>query len=341
MCGTTGLFIGCERAPTCARRLILDSLTVEPDVAENHPYRSPFATWHDRASVRRAPRRVVQRPSADAFYFDPELVPVATHPLVARLPRQNIDELLIRHLYRYLRFTEYLETLVVNHTALGLAMGTVLPGLPRQMRDDAYHVYCDEAYHAQFSADLINQVEQLSGVDAPQTETPHFMVAFEQLVATHEPADRPLLELLFVIVSETLITGTLASVPANANMPAAVTQAVRDHAIDEGRHHTYFGNLLSLVWAAMPPDQISRVGPAIPKLIRCFLAPATEVVARDLMQVGVTGPGSVQVIADTFRPDLVDDQIRIAAHQTIRHFKRAGALDAAIVEDCLHRDGFL
>jgi hypothetical protein len=158
MCGVVGLFVGCSALTVCPMTMFAADRGADRDTEAELEYRSPFGNWFDRATVRKAPRRLLEPEDAGRYPFSPDLVPLAAHPLVRALPPRAFERVLIQHLYRYLDFTAKLEHLVVNRTVLGIAHDTIGVELPEAMRFDAYKIYCDEAFHALFSADLARQV---------------------------------------------------------------------------------------------------------------------------------------------------------------------------------------
>ena len=257
------------------------------------------------------------------------------------LAPDRFEQVLIRHLYRYLRFTVYLETMVVNHTAVGLATGTALPDLSPSQRLDAFRIYCDEAYHALSCADLIQQVERASGIPAPAEPVPAFMPRLGKILADTEPEHRTLVELMFVIVSETLITGTLAQVHTRPDMSSAVARSVQDHALDEGRHHVFFADLLGHVWRRLTPAQAAAVGVRLPDLVMCFLAPDPTRAVDDLVSVGIPRRRAQDAVDETFGDESVEADVRQAASATIRRFTDVGAMEIPEVSDALAAAGLV
>ncbi|WP_445337073.1 diiron oxygenase [Clavibacter sp. CFBP 8614] len=326
MCGTVGLFVGCAAAafcPVARTQGTTDAAGVPPD-APPPDYRSAFSSWDARASVRSAPRRVL-RPDAGLALFPEELVPVAAHPLVRALGPEVLVGMQTRQLYRYLHFTAKLEHLVVNHVALGIANGDVRVPIPEQMRFDALKIYCDEAYHAYFSVDLIRQAEQLTGIAPPKAdEEPFFLVRLRGLQALHEPRLAGLIELAFTIVSETLISSTLTDVGRGVRVDPAVTDAVHDHALDEGRHHAYFAAYLEHLWGSLDPGQREFVAQLFPRLIDVFLDPDRPSVAAELAAYGLPPDQIEQVLADVFSDDIRHAYNRATAAKLLAYL---GALD--------------
>ncbi|MFJ6671651.1 diiron oxygenase [Actinosynnema sp. NPDC091369] len=315
MCGSVGMFLGCTALSACP---LAELLRGGGDV----DYRSPFDRWDERASVRRTPRRLV---AEEGRYFPSELMAVADHPLVRALSPEAFSTVQLRHLHRYLRFTIELETKYVNPVALALASHGYGLDLPPRMRLDAMRVYTDEAYHALVATDLLMQSEARSGV-AERRRPPGFAAAFARLVDAAPRRRTALLELVFVGVSETLITGTLSQLPRAREAPSGLRDAVRDHASDEARHHRYFSAVLAEVWSALSPADRVEVGALVPALIDIFLRPDLGPVAADLVEAGLSEDEAALVVAETMGEDRVAAQRARVAESAVRAFEAAGAL---------------
>ncbi|WEH33231.1 diiron oxygenase [Streptomyces sp. AM 4-1-1] len=337
MCGIVGLFVGCSTHSHCPKKLILDSAAPASEEAEagtpvvpapdNSGYNSPFRSWDTRASVRSTERRTLREGDAARPYFSPELVPLARHKYIQDLRPDLYDEVLIQHLYRYLDFTMKLEHLVVNRTALGIAQATVGVAVPEDMRFDAYKVYCDEAYHALFSMDLLRQVRQRTGIEPRLPELPYFLRRLQELQEEAGAENRHLMELVFVIVSETLISGSLMELPQDGDVVPAVREVLRDHALDEGRHHTYFAIFLKYLWGQLGPSERRTAALMVPRLIHTFLRPDTDAMRAELEGYGFAREAARQVVAEVLPETLIRESARSSAAQTIRLFSSLGALD--------------
>jgi P-aminobenzoate N-oxygenase AurF len=336
MCGTAGLFIGCAALSYCPRRM----LWPEPDEApEISGYRSPFRNWHDRASVRRAPRRTLQDGEDTGHFFSPELVPVARHSLIRALPPADFETILIRHLHRYLEFTAQLEYLVVNRTIAGIAHGSVGVEVPEDMRHDALKMYCDEAYHALFSVDLACQVTRRTGIKRLAAR-PFFVTRLDQILADLAAAERGLAELLFVIISETLISASLAEVPSGQDVASAVRETIQDHAVDEARHHAFFAMFLRMLWGQLTAGERKQAGLLVPQMIDAFLHPDIRAIAEDLRDQGISADDAEQVVAEIYTSNLVRDHMSITSRQTRKHFRELGAFDDPEIAEAMASWGF-
>jgi hypothetical protein len=248
--------------------------------------------------------------------------------------------MLIQHLYRYLDFTAKLEALVVNRTALGIALGTVGVDLPAEMRFDAYRIYCDEAYHTLFSVDLARQVEAATGVAPVLPDTPYFLHRLAAIQQEAAPEDRALVELLFVIISETLISATLAEVPDSDDVVPTVRETVADHAQDEGRHHAYFAVFLKFLWGQLTRAQRQRAALWVPRLADAFLGPDLAAVRGELTGYGMRRTEVDQVLAETFAADRTGRHRTAMARHTLRYFEELDAFDSQEGREALWEHGF-
>jgi para-aminobenzoate N-oxygenase AurF len=292
-------------------------------------YKSAFTSWHSRASVRTKPRRQIadEEPSG-LVYFPPELVPVAQHPLVQALGAETVDRVLIQNLHTYLEFTSELEHGAVNPVAAMISRRRSGFDLPETMIEDAYKIYTDEAWHAQFSDDLQRQVAVTTGVGPSVFEEPNFFRKLNGFQLQLGRDEQRLVMIFFTIVSETLISAILSGIPSDPRVVGAVRELVADHAQDEGRHHAYFSRLLEFAWPRLNQAQRALVGPLLPEMILAFLEPDFVAIAGNLRACGLGAEQIDQVMTESYPADHVRAAIRAASRQTIRHFERVG-----IVED--------
>jgi len=200
-----------------ARSDLITPAGTEPTRPEPVGYESRFDGWFARASIRSRPQRVLL--PGEYLYFTPELAPWATHPLVAGQGEAAVRRVLIRRLYDYLHFTIELEQLAVIPIATAIARGRSGLDLPAGMRSDAYKIVTDEAWHAQFSFDLLEQVEAATGIRRRQPVLPAFVGRLDRIREQLDPGTRGLEGLLFSIVSETLISAILADLPRDPRLP--------------------------------------------------------------------------------------------------------------------------
>ncbi|MFG1838770.1 diiron oxygenase [Micromonospora sp. NPDC049175] len=311
---------------TCAPRGLAD-------IAVGAEYRSRFDKWDRNAAVRSRPLRKLEPATTAQVYFPPELVPVRSHPLVAELGDSAHHRLLVHALYQYLHFTSELEDTAVIPVTMELSRGRSGLQLPAGMRRDAFNIVTDEAWHAQFSYELHTQIVENSAVPSPAFGVPQFvgrLATISNRLRTHIPALGPL---LFAVVSETLISSLLAEVPHDRRLPTAVRQTVADHAVDEGRHHAYFRDVLRLLWRALTPAERSMAGPWLPAIVMAFLEPDYAAVADSLALLGLRADQIEAVLTESYPRDRVLATVAAAARSTISYCEEVGALSDAATRD--------
>lgn len=303
-------------------------------------YGSRFQRWEQRASVRRPPRPCSTVESG-TLYFPPEQVPVLGHPLVRSLGADTKHRLLVRRLYDYLNFTVELEQLAVIPIAMKISRGQAGLHLPSEMRSDAFKIVTDEAWHAQFSYDLIRQVERETGIPYATPVTPAFVGRLDA-IRVRLPAElRGLEGLLFAVVSETLISRILADLPRDRRLPTAVRDIVHDHAMDEARHHAYFRSVLQHLWPALDISLRRHAGQWIPEMVFAFLEPDYDSAAASLHDVGLTGEQIADILTDSLPRTQVVRDVAHAASAAVRYFQEVGALRDGATKDAFVRSGLI
>jgi hypothetical protein len=306
-------------------------------------YHSRFDNWDDRASVRTKPRRTMAAGNPDLPFFPPESVPALAHPLVIAHGPDTARRILVHSLYQYLHFTTVLEQTAVLPVTTSIAMNGGGLELPVRMRADAFKITTDEAWHAQFCYEFILDVAKVTAVAPDATVTPDLVRRLAVIRAGFPPGDAALVDLVFAVVSETLVSGLLSDIPKDRRLPTPVRALVADHAADEGRHHAYFRDVLTRLWPQLSAAQRRLVGPRIPDFVHAFLDPDIPAARAILLSSGVPPRAVTDIVADSYQWPPARD-IRRAARATVRCFRDVGALDdpataAAFDAAGLHGDG--
>jgi hypothetical protein len=290
--------------------------------------------WDTKASVRVKPRRMLHDEEAlGRVYFSPELVPVARHPAVAALGPEAVRAVQVQHLFRYLDFTTQLELEVVNTASRDIALGKIRAALPDVMREDAFKLCTDEAHHAYFSDDMKRQVAAATGIAPLELGTPRFLDRLRALQAELPSGLRPMAELLFTVVSETLISTILCQIPKDKRVVSAVRHIVADHAEDEGRHSAYFSQLFGYLWPQLSVSERAVLGPQLPHYVLAFLAPDQTAVRRSVETLPLDRATAERVVAETYPKAEVHASARDASLVTMRLFENYGLLDNRRIRD--------
>lgn len=272
--------------------------------------------------------------------FPRRLVPVVGHELVRNGSPDVYFKLLTRHLMSYLDFTEELEHKVVNQVTYNIGRRTTGFTLPEEMADDAWKIYIEEAIHAKSSDDLLRAIQLSSGVLFQTPPTHPFLVSLGRIM-DENPGYEQLIMLFFSIVSETMISGILSDIPRDKSVQSNVREVIREHSIDEGRHHKYFSQLLNFVWPQLSEEQMDVIGPLFPFFILDFLRPNLENVRRDLEYVGFSESKSTQIVEDSYSEfDFIGNAKKVSRH-TLRYLRDADVFRSQIVVDAFGEKGLL
>ncbi len=297
--------------------------------------------WYDQAGIRVDPRRILEvELQAGRNYWPPNLAPHVTHPVLDQLSGQARQELLIRQLYQYLQFTANYELSVINRATGMIANNRSGIPLSTQVRLDAHKIYTDEGYHALYSSDMIRQVERTTGVRFHEYDFDRFVRYLDEL-EQQTPELRSVVQMLVVVVFETLITGTLTQIPKDGNVVEAVRDIVTDHAEDEGRHHAFFSGFFPLLWGTLDARQRTQLGRLVPQMIVRPLEPPEAVIRASLERAGLGRDEVEQVVTESYPRDAVMAGIRRTARSTLRLFGNHGLYDDREVRHAFDAAGLL
>ncbi len=303
-------------------------------------YHSAFGSWDKRSYVRAKPPQ--DAPFEEGLhYFSPDLTPLLqSEEVLQTISPERREELMVHQLYAYLRFTVRLEMGPVNEIATLLSIPGFLPWIAQDRRSDAIKIYTDEGAHAQMSHSLVARVVEATGI-APLDVEPQFMLELQDLLQNQPPAFQPFVKLFFVIVSETLITGSLNRLPKDERVQKAVRGVADDHAQDEGRHHKYFKSLFQYIWPGLPLQWQTQVGVLLPRMLRAFLAPDRGYlfgVARRFPEELVEPE---RVVDELMTSPATREGILVSADPSLRIFDSAGLFENPVIAEAFEQNGLL
>jgi len=313
----------------------------ESTVHQGRGYISPLEHWDTRSAVRSKPRRLFEERDAGRSFFSAAITPVASHPLVLSRGKDLGDRLLTLRLYSYLDFTTVLEQHIVNPVLLRLTRDAFGFALPDDMKFDAHRIYCDEAYHAHFSVDIKRQVSVCTSIVPPAATDPEFAQAIRKAQQSVPRDLRALAELCAVVVSETLISGTLSGVPADPTVAGPIRDMFADHAADERTHHAYFTRVLETAWPQLDRSSQETLSPLFGDFITAFLMPDLRAQRQMLRLADFKDQEIEQIIyeAQPFNQSLAD--ARHAARSTMRLLERTGILQNTRTRDYFAQLGLI
>ncbi|MDG4792748.1 diiron oxygenase [Micromonospora sp. WMMD1082] len=300
-----------------------------------------FEHWYERAGVRMDPRRLIDVDDDIHKAFFPEhLVPHLNHPLVGPDDYELRRYLTAQHLYQWLNFTMHFEVAVVCRATQQIADGSTGLALTPQSRMDAYRIVVDEGYHSLYSLDVQHQLEARSGILGLPYDFGPFITGLDA-VGEDMPQHRRLVQLLQVVVFETLITSILSDIPKDESVVDVVRAIVRDHAIDEGRHHAFFANFFRHLWGQLDAPTRKLVAEYLPHLVVRSLQPATRPAYAALTASGFSEARAREIVAESYNPESVLKGIRHSAAKTINLFEQVGVLDLPGTRDGFRTAGLI
>ncbi|MGW8331163.1 diiron oxygenase [Streptomyces sp. NPDC055897] len=301
-----------------------------------------FDAWYEKAGVRSTVRRTLgdDEEIHTKDFFPERLIPHLWHPDVQAQEAPLRRYLAAQHLYQWLEFTSHFEVAVVCRATQLIAQNQCGLELPRNVRMDAFKICADESYHSLYSLDVVDQVVQRSGIDSLGFDFRQFLSNLDAVGDLHH--DRAaLVQLLQVVVFETLITSILADIPADQQVLTLVRDTVRDHAIDEGRHHAFFSLFFKHLWGQLDSQDRYFTAHALPEIILRSLQPTTRPATDALRKAGFAEPRVREIIADCYDRDSVLDGIRFASAKTVRLFEQFGVLDVPGGREAFLKAGLL
>jgi hypothetical protein len=274
-----------------------------------------MADWYDRACVKRKQRIIIApEDSRQKSFFSPTLSPISQHPLVNN--KRLSGDMQVHYLYNHLQFTTKLEMELINPVVGEIALGKTGIILPVDMRKEAFQIYTDEAYHGCVYYDAGLQVEKVTGI-RPLLPSFHYFHYLELLESLMPPELKALVKIAAVIVSETLISGTLSLTIKDKRIIPGVQELIADHASDETYHRQYFTRFFPFFWSQLSSKDKEQIASLFPELINSFLKPDNFSFKLVLQQAGFTSEEILRIIEESYSPGDSQDVVQQAAKHTI------------------------
>ena len=302
-------------------------------------YRAQMSKW-------RAPSGGVgstvrdDEPAKGMLPFSRELLPLVNHPLLRGTGDEGRYWLLAQRLYSYMDWTFALETNVVLPVAGRLVEDTYSLNAGPELREDALKIIVDEGHHALEALTTKNLVIAATGIAPLQAYTPPSFVARLAKVEGESPAsERAIVRLVFAMVSETLITSLLTKLPKDEAVLPVVRAAVRQHAVDEARHHSVFAQVMEVAWARWTVDQKDRYGPWFAEFLDAFLSPNVTAADCWLRHIGLADDLRASILEDVYAPSRLSSSTREASEPSLRAMRRAGLFENQRFVDALGKKG--
>ncbi len=310
------------------------------DRKTHEPYRSRLDCWDQRASVR-SKTGVTPRPDLvnGGLPFPKDLLPLVSHPKVDSRGKGVVRRILGRKLVNYHDFTTHLELNAIVPATLDLATQRLGLLLPSALSEDAAKIATDECFHALEAMRQREHFADISGVNSQPVSRPAFLQKLERTIAEEPGEIGRLKNMVFSMVSETLITGSLTRIPNDTSVMPEVREIIREHAVDEAKHHQFFSQLMGIVWPQLDTSTKCKIGPLFAEFIDLFLTPDFVIQLQWLHDEGFSSHEANNIISE-IHEQTDKGAVRTQAKPTLDALRRAGILETPCVTDALVDAGF-
>jgi hypothetical protein len=288
--------------------------------------------WYQKATARSCPRRIQYAYEYDKVLFPRRLIPYLNTEPLAEIDKNRSDYLVAQHLFTWLSFTVSLEVSVVNRVAMRLADGSSGLQLDTCSRQAAHQIYTDEGYHALFTMDVLHQLETAYKIPALPYDSSKVSRRLDA-IATGRPDLTALIQILQVVIFETLVTSVLEEIPPDESIVSVVRDIVADHAEDERRHHAYFSKLFRKLWPSLDRQIQAVCAHRLPDLIYCSVLPDTDMAITAMRQCGIELRTAQDCIAEAYSESKTADYVKMAARKTIQLFRSCGVFEIPGVDE--------
>ena len=303
-------------------------------------YVSVYSNWDSSSCVRSKPKYEFCDTEFLGRYFSASSLAILDHSLLQGLSEDLINRLLFHKLVSYSRFTDRLERDVVLPACYSLVDIVSNYDLPCAISADAMKTATDEAYHAQFSRQLVNEVCRVSG----EKTLPYFSTSFidfvDDLCNSVSGELKGLVRVFSAFVSETMITYNLSKIPKDKSVNNFVRGVLKDHAEDEGKHHIFFSRIFPLLWKSISIENKNFIGNLLPQLIHKYLSIDVYEEELWLKSVGFTPKETEVCLLETYGAGEAVGDLN-STKKTMNYIEKAGVLDTTSIRNSFFIKGLL
>ncbi|AKJ30076.1 diiron oxygenase [Caldimonas brevitalea] len=228
-------------------------------------------SWYAKATVRHTPRIFAPSGTNTELVYPTARSFIVDHPIVRSKGPDVRSFILAQAAYQFLYNIALMETKLVIRASLAVLHRNA-DGIDDQHKLDALTVVIDEGYHAHVALDYILQFKQQSGI-APvhPPESTQKIDAVERAAAVLPVELHPDFELLAVTLAENVVTEEVANMGREKDVVKSFATVMKDHVRDEGRHSSYFAELMKARWPHLSEDTQMQLGAALPHFLEDYL----------------------------------------------------------------------
>jgi len=206
-------------------------------------------TWEKYSTVRTCPPRVFTPDLLSSRVFSKEKNVLFSHPDVLLMSEKDQNYTLTQSAYWYMAAIALIESEVINKIATKIANGRYKFDFLSTIKQAAWTIVIDEAYHAYVADDCILQIAKLTGISPVRfPKTTQLSKAIRCTKDKINKENHPLFEVIAICIAENTLTQDILLNSKVEGNNAFYQRVLKDHLMDEGRHSQYFKYILNFVW---------------------------------------------------------------------------------------------
>ncbi len=231
-----------------------------------------MAQW-DKRSLVRAKTRFELSPGFDrAEIVNARLVAGAGHPKVTGLGPEACLYLKMQHCYDYLDAVASGEAELIAKVAIDFGFGEGDGLLPKAARQALLTLATDETYHAYSARELIEVLEQATGVERQPPSVQNVMTSAAEVTFAHAPDEiLPFARLMVVGLMENAITDELVELIKGRDHDSPFYDFNRIHLQDEACHRAFFRVALRCAWQWLNRQERELVSELLPVFLGAYI----------------------------------------------------------------------
>lgn len=247
---------------------------------------------------------LVEKSHKPEVYFNESLIPELSSKLFIEKYSHLKTQVVNQNLFRYLKFTQVLETEVINGFFKELIVRQYDHTLLRDMDMERAHefimrgckIFDEEAEHADEVTGLLEIAQARSKQESRTLPQPASLNYLLNKLSTIENEREKALNLFsFVYVSETLISQKLSILAMDKSIYKPISKFMLHHLKDEVKHSHYFGDFIMELWPTLTASEQEYVQELTNEYKTLFLSPDVASIRYELSQLGVAQEDAVEI----------------------------------------------
>lgn len=298
-------------------------------------------TWFKKATVRNMD--CIKLWDDFDWRFPIEMKPLLAHPLVKRLPQSTYRFLCIQSFYKYLHDVCLTETDVVNRVSLSIAYNASALPFPPEMAAEAFAVIIDEGFHSYVARLFSLEIERVTSVKPLRLPKENQLVRAAQLAKTGTNEQESVIaDLLCCCISESTFTKEILEASKLPGYDKTFHLVMSEHLRDEGRHYSYFRDVLKYFWENSTETQKHIAATLLPGILLTYFGNEIDADFDEylLHTCGMEASVANEVIKEIHGPSPINAEFP-RLKNSIEFLQLAGVLADARVASNLREKGLL